>query len=142
MPSPREIRRRIRSVKNIAKVTGAMETMAATRVRKAQLAVLATRAYAHAALEILGDLAERAGGTLSHPLLNEREEIRNIAIVLISADRGLAGPYNTNVVRRAIDFEAEQTVPHHYITVGKKGRDLMLRRGARIVSEFSDLPAT
>lgn len=142
MASAREIRRRIRSVKNIAKVTGAMETMAASRVRRAQAAVTATRAYAHAALEILGDIAAHAGGAVSHPLLDEREEVRNIAIVLISADRGLAGPYNTNVVRHALDFETTKAVPLQYITVGKKGRDLMLRRGTRIVAEFSDLPAT
>lgn len=142
MASAREIRRRIRSVKNISKVTGAMETMAASRVRRAQAAVTATRSYAHAALEILGDLAAHSGGAVSHPLLDEREDVRNVAVVLISGDRGLAGPYNTNIVRQALDFETTKAVPLQYITVGKKGRDLMLRRGARVVAEFSDLPAT
>jgi F-type H+-transporting ATPase subunit gamma len=142
MPSLREIRRRIRSVKNIAKVTSALQTVAASRVRKAQAQALGTRAYAHAALEILADIAARTRGEASHPLLAERQEVRNVGVVLITADRGLAGPYNTNVVREALDFEGHKSLPVQYITVGKKGRDLMLRRGARIVAEFSDLPAT
>ncbi len=142
MPSLREIRRRIRSVKNIAKVTSALQTVAASRVRKAQAQALATRAYARAALEILEDIAAHTKGEASHPLLAEHEEIRNVSVVLITADRGLAGPYNTNVVREALDFEQRKGLPIQYITVGKKGRDLMLRRGAKIVGEFSDLPAT
>ncbi len=142
MANAREILRRIRSVKNIAKVTGALETVAASRVRRAQAQTLATRAYARAAQEILSDLAERTGGEASHPLLDERETVSNICVVLITSDRGLAGPYNTNVVRDALDFEKLQTAPVSYITVGKKGRDLMLRRGAQIIAEFSDLPAS
>lgn len=141
MASARDIQRRIRSVKNIAKVTGALETVAASRVRRAQNQTLATRAYARAALDILADIAQRAGGAVSHPLLDEREEVRNISVVLMTSDRGLAGPYNTNVVREAMDFEKQQSVPVQYTTIGKKGRDLMLRRGSRIVAEFSDLPA-
>jgi F-type H+-transporting ATPase subunit gamma len=141
MASARDIQRRIRSVKNIAKVTGALETVAASRVRRAQAQALATRAYARAALAILADIGQRSGGVLAHPLLQEREEVKNIAVVLLTSDRGLAGPYNTNVVREAIDFEKSQSVPVQYITIGKKGRDLMMRRGARIIAEFSDLPA-
>lgn len=141
MANPREIQRRIRSVKNIAKVTGALETVSASRVRRAQSQALATRAYARAALDILADIANRSAGVLAHPLLEEREDVKQIAIVLITSDRGLAGPYNTNVIRTAIDFEKTQTVPVQYVTVGKKGRDLMLRRRAKIVAEFSDLPA-
>jgi F-type H+-transporting ATPase subunit gamma len=141
MANPREIQRRIRSVKNIAKVTGALETVSASRVRRAQSQALATRAYARAALDILADIAKRSAGALAHPLLEEREGVKKIAIVLITSDRGLAGPYNTNVIRAAIDFEKTQTVPVQYVTVGKKGRDLMLRRRSKIVAEFSDLPA-
>jgi len=141
MANPREIQRRIRSVKNIAKVTGALETVSASRVRRAQSQALATRAYARAALDILADIAKRSAGALAHPLLEERERVKQIAIVLITSDRGLAGPYNTNIIRAAIDFEKTQTVPVQYVTVGKKGRDLMLRRRSKIVAEFSDLPA-
>lgn len=140
MATAREIRRRIRSVKNIAKVTGALEAVSASRVRQAEAQVTATRAYAQAALEILHDIAARSSGELAHPLLDERDEIKTISVVLISGDRGLAGPYNTNIVREALDFEHGRDVPVRYITVGRKGRDLMLRRGADIVAEFSDLP--
>jgi F-type H+-transporting ATPase subunit gamma len=141
MATAREIRRRIRSVKNIAKVTGALEAVSASRVRQAEAQVTATRAYANAALEILRDIAARSKGELGHPLLEERSEIKNIYIVMLSGDRGLAGPYNTNIVRETLDFEKTRTVPVKYITVGRKGRDLMLRRGADIIAEFSDLPA-
>jgi F-type H+-transporting ATPase subunit gamma len=140
MASAREIRRRIRSVKNIAKVTGALQTVAASRVRKAQQQVLATRAYARAALDIIRDVAARSFGKIEHPLLIERETINTVGIVLMTSDRGLAGPYNTNVVRQALDFEKTKEMPIRYVTIGKKGRDLMVRRGVQIDAEFSDLP--
>ena len=141
MATAREIRRRIRSVKNIAKVTGALEAVSASRVRQAEAQVTATRAYSKAALEILRDIGSRSSGELAHPLLDEREEIKTISVVLISGDRGLAGPYNTNIVREVLDFEKNHETAIRYITVGRKGRDLMLRRGADIAAEFSDLPA-
>jgi F-type H+-transporting ATPase subunit gamma len=142
MATAREIRRRIRSVKNIAKVTGALQTVAASRVKRAQNQALATRAYTEAALEILHDIARHQKGDVSHPYLDKRPVVKNIAIVLITSDRGLAGPYTTNMVRAAIDFEKQQSVPVQYITIGRKGRDLMLRRGANVIAEFTDLPST
>lgn len=143
MATPREIKRRIRSVKNIAKVTGALEAVSASKVRRAQAAATATRAYASAARLILADLAARDDGTFAHPLLENRETIEKTLVVLITSDRGLAGPYNTNVVREAIDFEVEHPGKDiRYITIGSKGRDLMLRRGKHIVAEFSDLAAS
>lgn len=140
MSTAREIRRRIRSVKNIAKVTGALEAVSASKVRKAQAAATATRAYASAGRRVLAHLAERSDGSMSHPLLDSREQVTNISMVLITSDRGLAGPYNTNIVRDAMDFEkAHSEAQMQYITVGRKGRDLMLRRGATVVAEFTDL---
>ncbi len=143
MATPLEIKRRIRSVKNIAKVTGALEAVSASKVRRAQAAATATRAYASAARLILADLAARDDGTFAHPLLEIREKIEKTLVVLITSDRGLAGPYNTNVVREAIDFEkAHDDKDIRYITIGRKGRDLMLRRGKYIIAEFSDLSAS
>lgn len=142
MATALEIRTQIKSVKNIAKVTGALETVSASRVRRAQNQALATRPYANAAMEILHDIASSQQGEMSHPLLEPRAEVKNVCIVMITSDRGLAGPYNGNVVRAAIELEKRQTVPVRYVTVGKKGRDLVLRRGGNIVAEFSDLPAT
>ncbi len=142
MATPRELRRRIRSIKNIAKVTGALEAVSASKVRRAQAQTLASRAYAAAALDILRDLSTHLAGEYTHPLLEERAEIRSILVLLISSDRGLAGPYNTNIVREAILFERSQSVPVRYITIGRKGRDMMLRRGAEITADFSGLPPT
>jgi F-type H+-transporting ATPase subunit gamma len=141
MATAREIRRRIRSVKNIAKVTGALQTVAASRVKRAQNQALATRAYAEAALDILHGIARHQKGDVSHPYLDNRPGVEAIAVVLITSDRGLAGPYNANMVRAAIDFEKQQSVPVQYITIGRKGRDLMLRRGAKVIAEFTDLPS-
>ncbi len=140
MPTPREIKRRIRSVRNIAKVTGALEAVSASKVRRAQGQALASRDYTAAAYEILADLALFHDAGIDHPLLMPHGTVENILVIVISGDRGLAGPYNTNIVRAAMDFAAEQSVPVSYITVGKKGRDLLARRGANIVAEFTDLP--
>ncbi len=101
--------------------------------------MLATRYYAGAALHILRDLALRSDGA-AHPLLTERTPVKNINVVMLTSDRGLAGPYNSNVVRAALDFEAEKDVPVQYIPVGRKGRDILWRRGSTIVAEFSGIP--
>ena len=142
MPSAREMRLRIRSVKNIAQVTRALEAVSASKVRKAQQAVLATRAYASKAQEILADLSNQPGSpALLHPLLNSRDSVKAIDLILITGDRGLAGAYNANIVREAYGFARQQTVSVRWVTVGRKGRDLIFRRRGNIVSEFSHLPA-
>lgn len=143
MASTREIRRRIRSVRNIAQVTRALEAVSASRVRRAQQAVLATRPYASKAWEVLQRLSRQpVKGASLHPLLDVRADIKAIDVVLITSDRGLAGPFISNMVRAAMQFAAEQTTPLRWITVGRKGRDLMYRRRQNIVAEFHDLPAT
>jgi len=142
MATAREIKRRIESVKNIAQVTGALEAVSASKVRKSQERALATRAYAAAAFEIMIHLGEQAGRDIQHPLLEPRTQVKELAVVLITSDRGLAGPYNSNIVRHTIDFEQERDLPIRYITVGRKGRDLMVRRGAHITAEFTGLPDT
>ena len=103
MATAREIRRRIRSVKNISKVTGALEAVSASRVQKAQAQTFASRAYAKAAQDIMVDIARHQDGSITHPLLEKRAEIKHVGVVLITSDRGLAGPYNTNIIREAID---------------------------------------
>lgn len=140
MATAREIRRRIRSVKNISKVTGALEAVSASKVRRAQNAATASRAYSNAAFEVLTDLGRLQGGELSHPLLDEPEKVEHILVILITSDRGLAGPYNTNILKVALEFEKQQDVPVSYLTVGKKGRDLLLRRGRNIIAEFTNMP--
>ncbi len=144
MPSTREMRLRIRSVKNISQVTRALETVSASKVRKAMQSTLATKAYAEQSWKVLMHLAGQPGSHTLHPLLNERETVKNVLIVMISGDRGLAGAYNVNVLRNTLDHAAAFAQPVSYVTVGRKGRDLLLRRRRNIIAEFSNLtsPAT
>ena len=138
MASIREIKRRIKSVKNIAQVTRAMQMVAASRMRRAQEQALASRPYANKAWEILTHLSEQP---TRHPLLTPRGSINNVAIILITADKGLAGAYNANIIRNTIKFMRENVREEaKLITVGRKGRDLMVRYGRTIIAEFSDLP--
>ncbi|MFO7322944.1 MAG: ATP synthase F1 subunit gamma [Chloroflexota bacterium] len=141
MPSTREVRQRIRSVKNIAQITRAMEAQAATKVRRAQARVLASRPFAEKAWEILLNLQAVSQGGALHPLLTPREEVRNVKIVLITSDRGLAGAFNTNIIRVARRFGQRLGKPVQYVTVGRKGRDSLIRMRENVVAEFSNLPA-
>ena len=141
MASAREMRVRIRSVKNISQVTHALEAVSASKVRKAIAAITATRPYATKAWQILMHIASRPGQTSLHPLLAHRPDIRNMLVVVVSGDRGLAGAYNTNVIRFVLQHFSDSKAPVRYITVGRKGRDMLLRRGKPIIAEFSNLPA-
>lgn len=141
MATPREMRLRIRSVNNIAQVTRALQTISASRVRRAQQAVMRTRPYATQAWEVLQHLSGLPARDYVHPLLTRRTEVRQILAVLITSDRGLAGAYNANVVRFALETFSRTPVPVSYVIIGRKGRDIMARRGVDIRAEFSDLPA-
>jgi len=141
VPNTREMRLRIRSVRNIAQVTRALQAVSASKVRKAMQAVMNTRPYATKAWEVLTHLAGQPGRATLHPLLTNRLEVNNVLVVMITGDRGLAGAYNTNVVRFTLQKFGQSSVPVRYITVGRKGRDLMLRLRKEIVAEFSNLPA-
>jgi F-type H+-transporting ATPase subunit gamma len=141
--SVREIRRRIRSVKNIAQITKAMQMIAASRMRRAQELALASRPYAAKSWEILTHLAAQTGNVEQlHPLLTRREAIQNIAIILMTSDRGLAGAYNGNIIRATSRFMMSNNYERAgLITVGRKGRDFMLRYGRKVVADFTDMPA-
>lgn len=141
MASAREMRLRIRSVKNISQVTRALEAVSASKVRKAVAAVSATRAYASKAWQVLTHIARQPGREILHPLLTHREQVRNLLVVVISGDRGLAGAYNTNVIRYVNQRFGASEVPVRYIAVGRKGRDLLIRRRKQVIAEFSNLPA-
>ncbi len=142
MASAREIKKRIRSVKNISQITRAMEAVSASRVRRAQAKVLASRAYSEKAWEILLNVQHFAAkGTPLHPLLIERAEVKAAMVVLITADRGLAGAYNTNIVRVAQRFAQRLGKPVKFVTIGRKGRDSLIHAGRNVIAEFSDLPA-
>jgi F-type H+-transporting ATPase subunit gamma len=115
--------------------------VSASKVRKAINAVTATRAYATKAWQVLKHVAEQPGRDSLHPLLAQRQSVNNTLVVVITGDRGLAGAYNSNVIRFAAQRFDPNPVPVKYIAVGRKGRDLLLRRGKNVLAEFSNLPA-
>jgi F-type H+-transporting ATPase subunit gamma len=141
MPSTREMRLRIRSVKNISQVTRALETVSASKVRRAVQSTNATRPYSEKAWKVLIHLARQPGHNGLHPLLSERPEIRKVLVVMISSDRGLAGPYNMNIFRSTYRYFKDFKQPVSYIAVGRKGRDLLYRSRMNVVAEFSNLPS-
>jgi F-type H+-transporting ATPase subunit gamma len=118
-----------------------MQMVAASKMRRAQEQVLATRPYSEKAWQILGNLASQRGVDEStHPLLQPRSEIKKAGMLLITADKGLCGSYNHSMVQAANTFINELALPVELITLGKRGRDAMWRYGRQIVAEFSDLP--
>jgi len=139
----REIRRRIKSVKSTAQITKAMELVAASKMRRAQERVLASRPYAEKMHEILSYLsvATKTTGATLHPLL-ARHDTGKVCVVMITSDRGLCGSFNINIIRHVLDF-----IMHHrdagddvaVVAVGKRGRDFMVRYGASLVGEFTGL---
>ncbi len=135
------MRMRIRSVKNISQVTRALEAVSASKVRRAVAAVQATRPYATKAWQVLTHVAAQPGRDQLHPLLTERASVRNALTVVITGDRGLAGAYNTNVIRFTAQNFDTYNVPVKYIAVGRKGRDLLFRRRKQVLADFSNLPA-
>jgi F-type H+-transporting ATPase subunit gamma len=136
MATERELTKRIKSVKNISQVTSALAAVSASKASRAQKQVEATRDYANKAFEILNNLATQPEA--AHPLLTVREEINNAALLLISGDRGLCGAYNSNMVNQAEKFVNALDVPAQIVTVGRKGRDLMIRRGYNVVATFDN----
>lgn len=141
MASAREMRLRIKSIENISQVTRALEAVSASRVRKAEARVRETRPYADKAWQVLKHLALQPASESVHPFLQIRQSINSVLVILITGDRGLAGAYNTNVVRYALENFGQADIPTRYISVGRKGRELLLRRRVDILAEFSDLPA-
>jgi F-type H+-transporting ATPase subunit gamma len=140
MPSTRELRLRVRSIKNLAQVTRALETVSASYVRRSVQSALATRPYAEKAWKVLIHLARQPGHTSLHPLLTERADVRKILVVMVSGDRGLAGAYNVNILRQTLGRFAHAEAPVQFVAVGRKGRDLLIRRGFNVVAEFTHLP--
>ena len=141
MPNTREVRLRIKSVQNIAQVTQALQAVSASKVRKSMQAMYDTRPYASKAWQVLTHIAAQPGRDTLHPLLTKRADIKNVLVVMISGDRGLAGAYNTNIVRFTLQHFYDYQVPVSYITVGRKGREMLFRRRKTILAEFSNLPA-
>lgn len=139
MANVRQIRRRIRSVENTAKITKAMSMIAASKMRRAQEMALMGRPYSEQMRALLADLAAQPHDEDNlHPLMRRRE-IKNVEIVHITPDRGLTGGMNSNVNRASAQFMVEQSATASVIAVGKKGRDFMVRYGRDVRAVFTDL---
>ena len=128
MPSTIDLRRRIRSVKNTQQITKAMKMVAAAKLRRAQERMMAARPYSAALRQVLASLSTRVD-TSKHPLLAAREEENKVLLVVVTADRGLCGAFNTNVIRAASNAIAEKGWTEvHLTTIGRKATDFFKRR--------------
>jgi F-type H+-transporting ATPase subunit gamma len=134
-----DIRRRIKSVKNTQQITKAMKMVSAAKLKRAQERAVSARPFAVKMAEVLTELASHAGEDFRHPLMDARGDERYL-LVLVTADKGLAGAFNANLTKAALAFMREhegRTV--EVLAVGRKGRDFFRRRGAEIVGEYVGL---
>ena len=144
MAGTKEIKRRIKSVKNTKKITKAMELVAASKMKRAVSSTMASRLYAEYSSEILVSIAKNTE-RITSPLFNEREakdNIRNILLVLITSNRGLCGAYNAQVIKKAISLLKQENTNAKIsiITIGKKGDVAMRRVDQNILASFFELP--
>jgi F-type H+-transporting ATPase subunit gamma len=142
MASLRDIRKRIRSVKNTQQITKAMKMVAAAKLRKAQDAIIAARPYAAALDQMIGELASRSEG-LTNPLLVSRP-VRKVDLVVLSSDRGLAGGFNSNIIRRVNRFLFEEGKNYdavRLVTIGRKVNDYFRKRETEIIKDYPGLYA-
>jgi len=139
MPNLLDIRRRIKSVKNTQQITKAMKMVSAAKLRRAQERVVTARPFANKMSEVLGELANRTDEDFHHPLLDQRGDQRYL-LVLITADKGLCGAFNTNLTKAAQAFmreNADKSV--EIMAIGRKGRDFFRNRRATITGEYIGL---
>lgn len=140
MASTREIRRRIRSAKNVAQITRAMEMVSASKMRRAQRNVLATRPYADRLRDVMGELSARMVGDSPRKgtLLEARTPVRRVGVIVVTPDRGLCGSLVSNILRRSGRFLLEQRQQGREVevaTIGKKARDFIVRTNQPLVAE-------
>ena len=141
MATERELNKRIKSVKNISQVTSALAAVSASKASRAQRQAQATRHYAAKPFEIIQNLAAQPGASATtHPLMTARPNVRTIGLILMTSDRGLAGSYNVGMTTLAERFLRAASMPAKVITVGRKGRDAMVRRGFNVVATFDRIP--
>ncbi len=141
MAGTKEIKRRIKSIRNTKKITKAMELVAASKMKRAVSSTLASRLYAGYSWEILTSIAKNVE-EIKHPLFTEREEKDrkgNTLLILISSNRGLCGAYNAQVIKKAITMLKKENTAVDVISVGKKGDTAMRRLGVEVIASFMDL---
>ncbi|HEV7921406.1 MAG TPA: ATP synthase F1 subunit gamma [Thermoanaerobaculia bacterium] len=132
MPSTIDLRRRIRSVKNTQQITKAMKMVSAAKLRRAQERIFSARPYAAALREVLASVAARIGAE-NHPLLQAREQEQNVVVIVVTSDRGLAGAFNTNANRAALNFIRDKNFASvELIPIGRKANDYFRRRSIKL----------
>src|SRR5690242_3850156 len=145
MASVQDIKRRIRSVRNTRKITRAMELVAAAKLRRAQARIEAMRPYAETMRELIAGVG-RAAKSVRLPLLEQREQVQTVLVVPLTGDRGLAGAFNAQVIRRSLAVERRLVAEGksvRWLAVGKKGRSTLVFRRKTIAGEyvgFTDRP--
>ncbi len=137
MAGTKEIKRRIKSIKNTKKITKAMELVAASKMKRAVSNTLASRLYAEYSWEVLTNIASNME-EMTHPLFTEREA-KNILLILITSNRGLCGAYNAQVIKKAIGLLKTEKVNIDIVSVGKKGDNAMRRLGKKVIASFTEL---
>jgi len=143
MPSLIDIRRRVKAVKSTQQITKAMKMVSSSKLRRAQERIVKSRPYAKEMLRVFNNLATRTENT-AHPLLNDDPEAGRTLLIVITADRGLAGSFNTNVAKAALQFTLDQPKDPQgrdvaMALVGRKGRDFFMRRGFDVLYEETGL---
>ena len=147
MSSVQDLKRRVRSVRNTRKITKAMELVASARLRRAQTRIEAMRPYAETMRELIAGVGRSSSSVRSLPLLQQRDEVKTVAILPLTGDRGLAGPFNAQILRRAFGLERElrgEGASVRFVAVGKKGRSTLAFRHYEVAAEFTgftDCPA-
>lgn len=139
--SAKEIKSRISSVENTGKITKAMEMISTIKMKRAQDSTLKTRIYTEKSLELIAKIS--AGFTRKVDLLEDRENIKNILVIIIGANKGLCGGYNINVIKKMINIhehqlEKDPEVQTHYLTIGKKVRQAVVKLGYNLDSDYTD----
>ncbi|MFO0780322.1 MAG: ATP synthase F1 subunit gamma [Candidatus Gracilibacteria bacterium] len=145
MASLRDIKIRIKSVQSTKKITKAMEMIAASKMKRAQMAALKGRPYLEKLEEVITDLVTYSDPALSHAFLQKRDKVKNVGYVFMTSNRGLCGGFNSNIIRKMLEILRERNETKEVvITVGKKGRQAMERVGKAVLADFetmSDRPS-
>ena len=137
--SVRAIKRKVRSVGNIKKITRAMQMVAAAKLKKVQARLMELRPYSDKIREFLQGLAVQVKD-LNHPLFQPRKKVRKIGVVVVMADKGLCGSYNANMMRFVLRFLDEQKKPYEAVAIGRKAVDGFRKQGVKPKAEYSGLP--
>jgi len=137
--SARAVKRKIRSVGNIKKITRAMQMVSAAKLKKVQLRLMELRPYSDKIVEFMKGLAAQVG-ELDYPLFTPRAEVKNIGIVVVMADKGLCGSYNSNMMRHVQKFLDAKKKPYKAIAIGKKAVDWFKKQGVELKAQYQGLP--